>query len=243
MWVNNEFGILINIVVIGEWVCECGVLFYVDVVQVSGKVVIDLGCLVVDLMLFFVYKIYGFKGIGVLYVGLCVECWLKVQIYGGGYEQGLCFGILVIYQIVGMGEVFVFVGEFFEEEGRCIVGFQWCLLEGLVQIDGWCLNGSVDVCIVYILNLIFDNLVFVFQVLEFSLVVFSILVCNLVWLVLFYVFFVFGYDVVSVGCSVCLSFGCYICEVDVDVVVVVFKVVVDSGVLVWQLFFGVFRVG
>lgn len=42
MYVNNEVGLINDIVVIGELICVCGVLFYVDVVQLVGKVEIDL---------------------------------------------------------------------------------------------------------------------------------------------------------------------------------------------------------
>lgn len=62
-----------------------------------GKVLVNVYELKVDLMLFLSYKLYGLKGIGGLYVccKLCV-C-LEVIIYGGGYECGMCLGILLVY--------------------------------------------------------------------------------------------------------------------------------------------------
>lgn len=74
MYVNNEIGVVQDIVVIGEMCCVCGIIYYVDVIQSVGKLFIDLSQLKVDLMFFFGYKIYGLKGIGVLYVccKLCV---------------------------------------------------------------------------------------------------------------------------------------------------------------------------
>lgn len=240
MYVNNEIGIVNDIVVIGELICFCGVLFYVDVVQLIGKVEIDLDKFKVDLMFFFVYKIYGLKGIGVFYVWCKLCVCIEGQMYGGGYECGMCFGILVIYQIVGMGEVFCIVKEEMVQENVCVLVFCDCFF---VQIDGleeFYINGSMIFCVLYNFNVSFNYvegelLIMVFK----DFVVFFGLVCILVFLELFYVLCVLGCNDELVYSFICFIFGCFIIEEEIDYVVkkvveVVFKLC--ELLLLWDMY-------
>src|SRR5713101_4776445 len=106
MLVNNEIGVIQPIAEIGEICRAKGVIFHVDAAQASGKVVIDLEKLKVDLMSFSAHKTYGPKGIGALYVRRKPRVRLEAQMHGGGHEKGLRSGTLPTHQIVGMGEAF-----------------------------------------------------------------------------------------------------------------------------------------
>ena len=68
MLVNNEIGVIQPIAEIGEICRGKGIIFHVDAAQATGKVVIDLTAIKVDLMSFCAHKTYGPKGIGALYV-------------------------------------------------------------------------------------------------------------------------------------------------------------------------------
>ncbi len=106
MFVNNEIGVIQDIPAIGEICRSRGIVFHVDAAQATGKVVVDLAQLKVDLMSFSAHKIYGPKGVGALYVRRKPRVRLEAQMHGGGHERGMRSGTLPTHQIVGMGEAF-----------------------------------------------------------------------------------------------------------------------------------------
>ena len=106
MYVNNEIGVIQDIATIGELTRSRGIVFHVDAAQATGKIVIDLAQLKVDLMSFSAHKTYGPKGVGALFVRRKPRVRLEAQMHGGGHERGLRSGTLPTHQIVGMGEAF-----------------------------------------------------------------------------------------------------------------------------------------
>jgi cysteine desulfurase len=106
MAVNNEIGVIQDMVALGTICREKGVLFHVDAAQATGKIAIDLKTLPVDLMSLASHKTYGPKGIGALYVRRKPRVRLEAQMHGGGHERGMRSGTLPTHQCVGMGEAF-----------------------------------------------------------------------------------------------------------------------------------------
>jgi cysteine desulfurase len=155
MFVNNEIGVIQPIAELGEICREKGILFHVDAAQATGKVVIDLEKLKVDLMSFSAHKTYGPKGIGALYVRRKPRIRLEAQMHGGGHERGLRSGTLPTHQIVGMGEAFRIAREEMGAENERIRMLRDRLLKGLSDIEATFVNGDMEARVPHNLNISF----------------------------------------------------------------------------------------
>ena len=156
MFVNNEIGVIQDIAAIGEICRARGIVFHCDAAQATGKVVIDLGSLKVDLMSFSAHKTYGPKGIGALYVRRKPRVRLEAQIHGGGHERGLRSGTLPTHQIVGMGEAFRIAREEMATESERIRMLRDRLLKGLSEIEEVYVNGDLEQRVPHNLNMSFN---------------------------------------------------------------------------------------
>jgi len=156
MYVNNEIGVIQPIVEIGELCRSKGIVFHVDAAQATGKVVIDLQTLKVDLMSFSAHKTYGPKGIGALYVRRKPRVRLEAQMHGGGHERGLRSGTLATHQIVGMGEAFRIAREEMAAENERIRYLRDKLLKGVSDIEESHVNGDLDHRVPHNLNVSFN---------------------------------------------------------------------------------------
>jgi cysteine desulfurase len=156
MFVNNEIGVIQDIAAIGEICRSRGIVFHVDAAQATGKVVIDLAQLKVDLMSFSAHKTYGPKGIGALYVRRKPRVRLEAQMHGGGHERGLRSGTLPTHQIVGMGEAFRLAREEMATECERIRMLRDRLLKGLQEIEEVYVNGDLEHRVPHNLNMSFN---------------------------------------------------------------------------------------
>lgn len=156
MYVNNEIGVIQDIPKLGEICRARGVIFHVDAAQATGKVLIDLERLKVDLMSFSAHKTYGPKGIGALYVRRKPRIRLEAQMHGGGHERGLRSGTLATHQIVGMGEAFRIAREEMVSENERIRSLRDRLWQGLSNIEEVYFNGDMERRVPHNLNLSFN---------------------------------------------------------------------------------------
>jgi cysteine desulfurase len=156
MMVNNEIGVIQDIAALGEFCRERGIVFHVDAAQATGKVVIDLQALKVDLMSLSGHKTYAPKGIGALFVRRKPRIRIEAQIHGGGHERGFRSGTLPTHQIVGMGEAFRLAKLEMGAENERIRMLRDRLWAGLSQIEEATINGDFDQRVPHNLNVSFN---------------------------------------------------------------------------------------
>ena len=156
MFVNNEIGVIQDIPAIGELCRSRGIVFHVDSAQATGKVVVDLAQLKVDLMSFSAHKTYGPKGVGALFVRRKPRVRLEAQMHGGGHERGLRSGTLPTHQIVGMGEAFRLAREEMATDNERIRMLRDRLWAGISRMEQVFLNGDWERRVPHNLNVSFN---------------------------------------------------------------------------------------
>ena len=94
MFANNEIGTIQPIKEIGALAKKHNIIFHTDAVQAFGKVPIDVNEMNIDLLSASAHKLYGPKGVGMLYIrnkGV-KEGWgkfIESIMHGGGHERGM----------------------------------------------------------------------------------------------------------------------------------------------------------
>ncbi len=116
MFANNEIGTIEPIKEIGAIAKEHDIVFHTDAVQAFGKVPIDVNELNIDLLSASAHKLYGPKGVGMLYIrnkGFR-EGWgkfIKPLMYGGGHERDMRPSTVNVPGISAFAKAVELVGE------------------------------------------------------------------------------------------------------------------------------------
>lgn len=102
---NNEIGTLQEIAAISEIAHSAGANVHCDVAQIIGKLAFDITASNVDLASISAHKLYGPKGIGMLFVrGGVRNLPISPVQFGGGQEFGLRPGTLNVPGIIGFAK-------------------------------------------------------------------------------------------------------------------------------------------
>ncbi|KPJ68124.1 MAG: cysteine desulfurase [Coxiella sp. DG_40] len=158
MYVNNEIGVIQDINAIGNLVRPNGIVFHVDAVQAAGKLPLNVKSSPVDLMSFSAHKVYGPKGIGILYVRRKPRIHLEPLIHGGGQEFGMRSGTLPVHQIVGMGEAFAIAKKEMAKEQKQIRKLRDKLWNGINSLGNISINGDIEQRVTNNLNVCFKDI-------------------------------------------------------------------------------------
>lgn len=102
MLANNEIGTIQDIQRIAKAAHKAGALVHTDAVQAVGKMSVNVKELDVDYLSYSAHKIYGPKGIGVLYVKKGAP--FAQYIHGGHQETGRRSGTENVCGIIGLGK-------------------------------------------------------------------------------------------------------------------------------------------
>ncbi len=160
MTANNEIGVIHPMKEIGRITKEKNIIFHTDATQAVGKMKLDVDELGIDLMSLTGHKIYGPKGIGILYVrseNPTVQ--LEPQITGGSQENNLRAGTLNVPGIIGLAKAIELCDELYQEGIHSTKNLRDMLLEGIRQnIDNIGVNGSLEHRIPNNLNISFRGI-------------------------------------------------------------------------------------
>lgn len=142
MAANNEIGTVEPIAEIGAIAREAGVLFHTDAVQVVGHIPVNVEDWKVDLLSLSGHKIYGPRGIGVLYMRKPLR--LPPLIHGGGQEKGRRSGTENVAAAVGLAAALREAVDGMSEESRRLSALRDKLLDGLSALPYTRVTGSRD---------------------------------------------------------------------------------------------------
>ncbi|MEX1057846.1 MAG: aminotransferase class V-fold PLP-dependent enzyme [Natronospirillum sp.] len=144
MQVNNELGTVNDIAAIGALCRAADVAFHVDAAQSAGRLPIDVQAMQIDLLSLSAHKMYGPKGMGALYVRRHAGWKPEPLIHGGGHEQGMRSGTLATHQCVGMGVAAQLARAGLATEPARISQQRDTLWQGITDLPGVQLNGSME---------------------------------------------------------------------------------------------------
>ena len=131
MYANNEIGTIQPIEEIGAIAREHKILFHTDAVQAYGHLVIDTKNIPVDMVSMAAHKLYGPKGIGVLFIRRGVM--IHNLIHGGGQEKRKRAGTENIPAIVGFGKAASLAYEDIEGHNQRLTTLRERLIKGLMD--------------------------------------------------------------------------------------------------------------
>jgi len=142
MTANNEIGSIQPIKRIGEIARKNKIVFHTDAVQAYGHIPIDVKKMKIDMLSASGHKIYGPKGIGVLYVRNGVK--IGSFIHGGSQEFGLRAGTYNTPGIVGMGKASEIAIRFMSDNEKVRDTRNLLLKKIETEIPKVFLNGDIE---------------------------------------------------------------------------------------------------
>jgi cysteine desulfurase len=157
MHANNEVGTIEPIAEIGKIARDNGVYFHTDAVQSFGHIPLRVDDLNVDLLSASGHKLYGPKGVGMLYIRKGTK--IVPFLYGGDQENKRRAGTENVPGIVGFGKACEIAAGGIKEESRRLGNLRDQFIKGIlekiefVQLNGHPatrLPGNVNVSVKYV---------------------------------------------------------------------------------------------
>lgn len=149
MLANNEVGVIQDIQKIGNWLNKLNqqratdklnkIYLHTDACQAAGALELDIQKLHVDLLSLNGSKIYGPKGIGLLYLKNGIS--LVPLIDGGGQEKNLRSGTENVPAIIGLAKALSLAQTNKEKENKRLQDLRDWLIQELLKIPKTILNG------------------------------------------------------------------------------------------------------
>jgi len=139
MHANNEIGAIQPIEEIGKICKRKNVLFHSDAVQSFGKLPIDVKRMNIDFLSASAHKIYGPKGVGLLYIRKGIQ--IEPLLHGGGHEFGLRSSTENTACIVGFAKAVEICQREMKSEAKRLTELRDYLVKEMLKIPNAKLNG------------------------------------------------------------------------------------------------------
>ena len=155
MHANNEVGSIEPIAEIGKIAKASGVYFHTDAVQSTGHVLVSVNNLGVDMLSVSAHKLYGPKGIGVLFIRSGIK--IEPLIHGGGQEKQMRAGTENVPGIVGFGKAAELAQTEMTEEANRLSRLRDSLIKNILEkTESTRLNGHSTQRLPNNVNISFD---------------------------------------------------------------------------------------
>ncbi len=139
MQANNEVGTIQPIKELAAIAHEKGVLFHTDAVQTVGNIPLDIKGLGVDFLSASAHKLYGPKGVGLLYIRRGTK--LASIAYGGAQEGSMRPGTENVAGIIGFARALELAITEQPETSQHLISLRDKLIKGLTALPDVSLNG------------------------------------------------------------------------------------------------------
>ena len=140
MHANNEIGTIEPIAEIGRIAKGKGICFHTDAVQTFGHLPFTVDELNIDLLSASAHKLYGPKGMGLLYIRKGTR--ITPLVHGGDQESGRRASTQNVPGIVGFGKAVELAAATLQEEMARITALRDRFIRGIFErLDGIRLNG------------------------------------------------------------------------------------------------------
>jgi cysteine desulfurase len=157
MLANNEIGTILNVKEIARVAHKFGAHVHTDAVQAVGKMEVNVHNLEIDYLSYSAHKIYGPKGVGVLYIKTGTP--YATFMHGGHQETGRRSGTENVCGIIGLGKASEIALENMNEWFKRNLFLKNKLIEGLQQIfPPVKINGDLSRSLPHVVNASFPGI-------------------------------------------------------------------------------------
>ncbi len=155
-YINNEIGIFQNIFFLSQFCKINKIIIHIDCSQAIGKILFNFENIKIDMASISSHKIYGPKGVSILYIRRKSNIYFKAIFHGGGQENNLRPGTIQTALIVGFCECFNLIKKLIFFENLKIRNLRNIFLIELLKIDSLYINGDIKYRIPQNLNISFN---------------------------------------------------------------------------------------
>lgn len=156
MYANNETGVIHPVSAIAAIAQRHNVIFFTDATQAVGKLPVNVSETGIGMLALSAHKIYGPKGVGVLYIRRrSPRVKPKAQTDGGGHQSGFRSGTLNVPGIAGLGKACSLCEAGMTQDSARLEALRNKLISGLGNITEIVVNGDRDHILPHVANISF----------------------------------------------------------------------------------------